>query len=158
MQILTFCWFAKFIRFGQWGLSFRTMLEQWRTLKIHHFLCTCTSNFIFSSDTISFSFFLFFRPELEQKNHLFTQIVIQSTGDRICFIKTRTTTTGNSPCIKFTNRRSSINRLEGKMIYKEGHMHRFLRRWVSLRFASGHLFLWVAFTSELSPLRARFNP
>ena len=83
----------------------------------------------------------FFRPELEQKNHLFTQIVIQSTGDRICFIKTRTTTTGNSPCINFTNRRSSINRLEGKMTYKEGHMHRFLRRWVSLRFASGHLFL-----------------
>ena len=107
---------------------------------------------------ISGNIFFFFRPELEQKNHLFTQIVIQSTGDRICFIKTRTTTTGNSPCINFTNRRSSINRLEGKMTYKEGHMHRFLRRWVSLRFASGHLFLWVAFTSELSPLRARFNP
>ena len=32
----------------------------------------------------------FFRPELEQKTHLFTQIVIQSTGDRICVIKTRT--------------------------------------------------------------------
>ena len=39
----------------------------------------------------------FFRPELEQKKHLFTQIVIQSTGDRICVIKTRTNTTENSP-------------------------------------------------------------